>query len=247
MTGTVGPSSAATARRSARSTLYLDRRERPAGMGARAHGPVRHPQETFVPLRGAPARRTRTCALPIEEGPGQGRPARRARRAAQATHEEAAVVRALRRAVHRTRARPPRPARPDGGVDDDRRFERTGEGRETVGHDRQLRREHRRRDDALGGGDARRDRSASRHGRARLRKYVVTEEVKADGSRTSARRSASSASRSPMPTSADATDGPAISDEEHEVVLHEERPTSSRRRRSCRRSASGWTPTARDR
>ena len=44
-----------------------------------------------------------------------------------------------------------------------------------------------------------------------------------------ARRSASSASRSPTPTAATPLDGPAISEEEHEVVLHEEEPVVEKR------------------
>ena len=38
------------------------------------------------------------------------------------------------------------------------------------------------------------------------------------------KRFASSASRSPTPNRPAATDGPAISEEEHEVVLHAETP-----------------------
>jgi stress response protein YsnF len=38
------------------------------------------------------------------------------------------------------------------------------------------------------------------------------------------RRFASSASRSRTPTSGNATDGPALSEEEHEVTLHAEQP-----------------------
>ena len=58
-------------------------------------------------------------------------------------------------------------------------------------------------------------------GRARLRKYVVTE-TSPRPCRCGARKSGSSASPSAPPTVADATAGPAISEEEHEVVLHAE-------------------------
>jgi uncharacterized protein (TIGR02271 family) len=64
--------------------------------------------------------------------------------------------------------------------------------------------------------------TASRErGRARLRKYVVTEEVQQT---VPVRREEVRVEREPI-TDANidgATDGPAISDEEHEVVLHEE-------------------------
>ena len=54
-------------------------------------------------------------------------------------------------------------------------------------------------------------------GRARLRKYVVTEEVRVE--------------REPVTDSTvgDATEGPAISEEEHEVTLHAEEPVVEKR------------------
>ena len=60
-------------------------------------------------------------------------------------------------------------------------------------------------------------------GRVRLRKYVVTEQVQQT---VPVQREEVRVEREPI-TDANvdrATDGPAISDEEHEVVLHEERP-----------------------
>jgi uncharacterized protein (TIGR02271 family) len=60
-------------------------------------------------------------------------------------------------------------------------------------------------------------------GRARLRKYVVTENVTQT---VPVRKERAVIEREPI-TDANvgaATDGPAISEEEHEVVLHEERP-----------------------
>ena len=65
-------------------------------------------------------------------------------------------------------------------------------------------------------------------GRVRLRKYIVEDEVSRPCP-CAARRSASSASRSPTPTLDDATSGPEISEEEHEVTLHEEEPVAEKR------------------
>jgi uncharacterized protein (TIGR02271 family) len=65
-------------------------------------------------------------------------------------------------------------------------------------------------------------------GRARLRKYVVTEEVQQT---VPVQREEVRVEREPI-TDANvdrATDGPAISDEEHEVVLHEEEVVSEKR------------------
>lgn len=72
-------------------------------------------------------------------------------------------------------------------------------------------------------GTARRER-----GRARLRKYVVTEEVQQT---VPVRREEARIEREPI-TDANvdrALDGPEISDEEHEVVLHEEQPVVEKR------------------
>ena len=71
--------------------------------------------------------------------------------------------------------------------------------------------------------------TASRErGRARLRKYVVTEEVQQT---VPVQREEDRVEREPI-TDANidrATDGPAISDEEHEVVLHEEEVVTEKR------------------
>ena len=71
--------------------------------------------------------------------------------------------------------------------------------------------------------------TASRErGRARLRKYVVTEEVQQT---VPVRREEVRVEREPI-TDANidrATDGPAISDEEHEMVLHEEEVVTEKR------------------
>jgi uncharacterized protein (TIGR02271 family) len=60
-------------------------------------------------------------------------------------------------------------------------------------------------------------------GRARLRKYVVTEEVQQT---VPVRREEVRVEREPITDAnvGDATSGPEISEEEHEVVLHEEQP-----------------------
>ena len=60
-------------------------------------------------------------------------------------------------------------------------------------------------------------------GRARLRKYVVTENVTQT---VPVQREEVRIEREPISDAdvADATSGPSISEEEHEVVLHEERP-----------------------
>jgi uncharacterized protein (TIGR02271 family) len=65
-------------------------------------------------------------------------------------------------------------------------------------------------------------------GRARLRKYVVTEQVQQT---VPVRREEVRVEREPITDAnvGDATAGPAISDEEHEVVLHEEEVVTEKR------------------
>jgi uncharacterized protein (TIGR02271 family) len=65
-------------------------------------------------------------------------------------------------------------------------------------------------------------------GRARLRKYVVEEEVQQT---VPVRREEVRVEREPITdaNAGDALDGPAISEEEHEVVLHEEEPVVEKR------------------
>ena len=65
-------------------------------------------------------------------------------------------------------------------------------------------------------------------GRARLRKYVVTEEVQQT---VPVRREEVRVEREPITDANvdDALDGPEISEEEHEVVLHEEQPVVEKR------------------
>jgi uncharacterized protein (TIGR02271 family) len=65
-------------------------------------------------------------------------------------------------------------------------------------------------------------------GRARLRKYVVEDEVTQT---VPVRREEVRVEREPITDAnvGDAMDGPAISEEEHEVVLHEEEPVAEKR------------------
>ena len=65
-------------------------------------------------------------------------------------------------------------------------------------------------------------------GRARLRKYVVEDEVTQT---VPVRREEVRVEREPITdaNAGDAMDGPAISEEEHEVVLHEEEPVAEKR------------------
>jgi len=65
-------------------------------------------------------------------------------------------------------------------------------------------------------------------GRARLRKYVVEDEVTQT---VPVRREEVRIEREPITdgNAGSATDGPAISEEEHEVVLHEEQPVAEKR------------------
>jgi uncharacterized protein (TIGR02271 family) len=65
-------------------------------------------------------------------------------------------------------------------------------------------------------------------GRARLRKYVVEEDVQQT---VPVRREELRVEREPITeaNAGDALDGPAISEEEHEVVLHEEEPVVEKR------------------
>jgi uncharacterized protein (TIGR02271 family) len=65
-------------------------------------------------------------------------------------------------------------------------------------------------------------------GRARLRKYVVTEDVQQT---VPVRREEVRVEREPITDAnvGDATEGPAISEEEHEVTLHAEEPVVEKR------------------
>jgi uncharacterized protein (TIGR02271 family) len=60
-------------------------------------------------------------------------------------------------------------------------------------------------------------------GRARLRKYVETEQV-SETVPVTRERAVIETEPITNANAGDATEGPAISEEEHEVVLHEERP-----------------------
>ena len=102
----------------------------------------------------------------------------------------------------------------------------TGRGRQPVGHDTSgptTDDAMTRSEEELRVGTAERER-----GRARLRKYVVTEEVQQT---VPVKREKVRLEREPITDgNVDrALDGPAISDEEHEVVLHEEEPVVEKR------------------
>ena len=101
-----------------------------------------------------------------------------------------------------------------------------GSGRGAVGHDTSgptTDEAMTRSEEELRVGTAERER-----GRARLRKYVVTEEVQQT---VPVRREEVRVEREPITDAnvGEATDGPAISEEEHEVVLHEEEVVTEKR------------------
>ncbi|HMI72332.1 MAG TPA: PRC and DUF2382 domain-containing protein [Solirubrobacteraceae bacterium] len=105
---------------------------------------------------------------------------------------------------------------PAGGTDDDARFDRDQVGHDVSGpttDDAMTRSE-----EELRVGTTRRE-----AGRARLRKYVVTEDETVT---VPVQREEVRVEREPITDANidDAMDGPAISDEEHEVVLHEDEP-----------------------
>ena len=106
---------------------------------------------------------------------------------------------------------------------------------------RHLRPDHRRRHDPLRGAPQRRHPSEE-VGRARLRKYVVTENVTETVPVT---REEVRLEREPITDAnvGNAMDGPAISEEEHEVMLHAERPSWPRRPSRSSASASTRRPS----
>ena len=104
--------------------------------------------------------------------------------------------------------------------------EHTTGGRDTVGHDTSgptTDDAMTRSEEELSVGKTQRER-----GRARLRKYVVTEQVQQTVPVT---REEVRVEREPITDAnvGQATDGPAISEEEHEVVLHEEEVVTEKR------------------
>ena len=102
------------------------------------------------------------------------------------------------------------------GTDRDRDTDRGGVGHDTSGPTT---------DDAMTRSEERLQVGTESHesGRARLRKYVVTENVTQT---VPVQREEVRIEREPITdaNAGDAFDGPAISEEEHEVILHEERP-----------------------
>ena len=128
----------------------------------------------------------------------------------------------------RRRARPDRrPARPRRRRDD---ADGTDTGRPRSRH---LRADHRRRHDPLRGAAPGRHRDRARPAgpgcasTSRPSSETVTVPVRKEAPPRDA-------SRSPTPTAARPLDGPDISEEEHEVILHEERPVVDRDRRAGR-------------
>ncbi len=82
-------------------------------------------------------------------------------------------------------------------------------------------------------------------GRARLRKYVTTEE---ETHTVPVRKERAVLETEPITdaNAGNATDGPAISDEEHEVVLHEERPVVEKTTEPVERVRVGTETTTED-
>ena len=199
--------------------LYLDTDTDRAGVGARQHRAVRDQAVVRAAARGrrrgAGRARCRFDKAHVKGAP-EGRARRRAltRRGAQSSTSHYGPGHADRRGPAAARAGAGSAASPPRG---------------TVGRD-VSRPDDRRRDDPLRGGAARRHRPSARPAASGCASTSSTERRHRDRPGAQARRSASSVSRSPRPTVDAATDGPAISEEEHEVVLHAEEP----RRREAR-------------
>ena len=197
--------------------IYLDARDRRARMGAGHHRPVRHQAVVRAAARGATAER-RGIRVPYDKA--QVKDAPKIDPDGELSHDEEAEL--YRHYGLRLRRRP---ARSGSGVARRQRW-RPRRRRHRSARDTS-RPDHRRRDDALRGGAAR------RHDRARGRpraaaKYVVEDEVTQT---VPVRREEVRVEREPI-TDANvdaATDGPAISEEEHEVVLHEEEAVVEKR------------------
>jgi uncharacterized protein (TIGR02271 family) len=117
-------------------------------------------------------------------------------------------------------------AHSDSGLPEGQGNGRQETGRGTVGHDTSGPTT----DDAMTRSEEelRVGKSSRERGRARLRKYVVTEQVQKT---VPVQREEVRVEREPITDAnvGDATDGPAISDEEHEVVLHEEEVVTEKR------------------
>jgi uncharacterized protein (TIGR02271 family) len=113
-----------------------------------------------------------------------------------------------------------------GDTDREDRFSRDADARDTVGHDTSGPTT----DDAMTRSEEELDvgTTSRERGRARLRKYVVTEQVEKT---VPVQREEVRVEREPITDANldDALDGPAISEEEHEVVLHEEQPVVEKR------------------
>jgi uncharacterized protein (TIGR02271 family) len=89
------------------------------------------------------------------------------------------------------------------------------------------------------------DTTSQEAGRVRLRKYVTTE---TETLTVPVRKEKAVLEREPITddNTADATSGPAISEEEHEVILHEERPVIDKTVESVERVRLGTETTVQD-
>ena len=190
-------------------------------------------KKNFVPLRGAVARRRGRARAGRQAG-GQGR-AQHRRRPASSPRLRSDSCSSITACPTRPRARPrPRASRAPAIRARGRR-RRGGRGRP-----RRLRPHHRRRDDALRGGAARRHARASRPAGCACAS-TSSPRRSSRPCRSAARRSASSASRSPTPTSTRrrrARRSPRRSTRSSCT-----RRSRSSRSASCRRSACAWTRT----
>ena len=175
--------------------------------------------ESFVPVEGASINGD-DVSVPYGQGQGQGRPPGRPRREPPRRVRRASALRVLRPRVRRGhRQRRPRctsAERPGHGV---RRPAADGrqhsEGHDTSGPNT---------DDAMTRSEEHLDvgTTSQAAGRARLRKYVTTENETVT---VPVKKEKAVLETEPVTAANvdDATDGPEISEEEHEVVLNEER------------------------
>ena len=207
------------------------RRDRPARVGDRRTG-LFGTKESFVPIRDAdltddgvrvPVSKDQVKDAPKIDTDGHLSPQRGAGALPVLRHRAAGMAGHGRR----TGDARPTPVWPDTGMTD---------ARGTVGHDTSGPTT----DDAMTRSEERMNVGTRREevGRARLRKYVVTENVTETVPVT---REEVRVEREPI-TDANvgaAMDGPAISEEEHEVTLHAERPGRGQGGRAGRAGAPG--------
>ena len=197
--------------------IYLDTRDRRTRVGAGQHRPVRHEEHRSSRSRGATPERRRRARCRSRRRRSRTRPSVDAD-GELSQREEAELYRhyGLDYAESRSDS-----GLPEGGAGERRRRRASRVGRDVSGpttDDAMTRSE-----EELRVGTTERE-----AGRARLRKYVVTEEVHADRPRR-ARGGPPRARADHRRQRRRATAGPDISEEEHEVVLHEEEPVVEKR------------------